>query len=46
MAGALEAGWSDEQLTELSAHVTLNLLTNYFNHYVETELDLAPAPAL
>ncbi len=26
---ALSAGWSVEQLTELSAHVTLNLLTNY-----------------
>jgi len=43
---ALDAGWSDEQLTELSAHVTLNLLTNYFNHFVETDLDLPAAPAL
>ncbi|MFZ1527485.1 MAG: carboxymuconolactone decarboxylase family protein [Ferruginibacter sp.] len=43
---ALEAGWTDTQLTELSAHVTLNLLTNYFNHYVQTDLDLPAAPAL
>ena len=43
---ALDAGWTDEQLTELSAHVTLNLLTNYFNHFVKTDLDLPAAPAL
>ncbi len=43
---ALDAGWSDEQLTELSAHVTLNLLTNYFNHFVKTDLDLPAAPTL
>ncbi len=43
---ALDAGWSDEELTELSAHVTLNLLTNYFNHFVKTDLDLPAAPAL
>ena len=43
---AIDAGWSDEQLTELSTHVTLNLLTNYFNHHVHTELDGQPAPAL
>jgi len=43
---ALDAGWTDEQLTELSVHVTLNLFTNYFNHFVQTELDLPAAPAL
>jgi len=43
---ALEAGWSDEQLTELTTHVTLNLLTNYFNHHVHTELDMRAAPSL
>ncbi len=43
---ALEAGWTDAQLTELSVHVTLNLFTNYFNHFVETELDIPPAPQL
>ncbi len=43
---ASEAGWSDEQLTELSIHVTLNLFTNYFNHHVHTELDVPEAPAV
>ena len=43
---ALEAGWSDTELTELSTHVTLNLFTNYFNHLVDTELDLPAAPSL
>lgn len=43
---ALDAGWTDEQLTELSVHVTLNLLTNYFNHYVQTDLDIPAAPEL
>jgi uncharacterized peroxidase-related enzyme len=43
---ARDAGWSDEQLTELAAHVTLNLLTNYFNHHVHTELDVPEAPPL
>ncbi|MFC6286139.1 carboxymuconolactone decarboxylase family protein [Nocardioides sp. GCM10027113] len=41
---ALDAGWSDVQLTELTTHVTLNLLTNYFNHHVHTELDVPEAP--
>lgn len=43
---ALDAGWTDEELTELSVHVTANLFTNYFNHFVETELDLPAAPPL
>jgi AhpD family alkylhydroperoxidase len=43
---ALDAGWTDAQLSELSVHVTLNLFTNYFNHFVETDLDLPRAPAL
>ena len=43
---ALDAGWTQEQVTELSVHVTLNLFTNYFNHFVRTELDLPAAPAL
>ena len=43
---ALAAGWSEEQLTELTTHVTLNLMTNYFNHHVHTELDMRPAPAV
>ena len=43
---ALDAGWTEEQLTELSVHVTLNLFTNYFNHFVQTDLDLPAAPSL
>ena len=43
---ALDAGWSDEELTELSVHVTLNLFTNYFNHHVHTELDVPEAPSV
>jgi AhpD family alkylhydroperoxidase len=42
----LAAGWTDDQLAESTVHVTLNILTNYFNHAVQTELDLPPAPAL
>lgn len=43
---ALDAGWTDTELTELSVHVTLNLFTNYFNHLVKTDLDLPAAPGL
>ena len=43
---AVDLGWTDEQLTELSVHVTLNMFTNYFNHFVETDLDFPEAPAL
>ena len=43
---ALDAGWTDADLTELSVHVTLYLFTNYFNPLVGTELDLPAAPGL
>lgn len=43
---ALDAGWSDAELTEASVHIALNLFTNHFNHLVETDLDLPAAPAL
>jgi AhpD family alkylhydroperoxidase len=43
---ALDAGWTEEDLTELSVHVPLNLFTNYFNHFVQTDLDLPAAPTL
>jgi len=42
----LDAGWTDAQLAELSVHVTINQLTNHFNHYIGTDLDLPAAPAL
>ena len=40
------AGWSDTQLTEAFSCLMANLMTNFFNHYVETVLDLPPAPPL
>ncbi|WNV75379.1 carboxymuconolactone decarboxylase family protein [Geodermatophilus sp. DSM 44513] len=43
---ALEAGWSDAELTEASVHIALNLFTNHFNHLVETDLDVPRAPGL
>jgi AhpD family alkylhydroperoxidase len=43
---ALDAGWSDAELTEVSVHIALNLFTNHFNHLVETDLDLPAAPDL
>ena len=43
---ALHAGWTDAELTETSAHVALNLFTKYFNHLVQTDLDMPAAPAL
>lgn len=43
---ALDAGWTDTELTELSVHVKLNLFTNYFNHLVNTDLDVPAAPGL
>ncbi len=41
---ALAAGWSVEELAELFAYLIANMFTNYFNHYVGTELDFPPAP--
>ena len=43
---ALDAGWTEAELTETSAHVALNLFTNYFNHLVQTDLDLPAAHSL
>ncbi|MDS1271861.1 carboxymuconolactone decarboxylase family protein [Lipingzhangella sp. LS1_29] len=43
---AVDAGWTTTELTELYAHVVVNLFTNYFNHYARTDLDLPPAPGL
>ncbi len=41
----LAAGWTDAQLAESTVHVSLDVLTNYFNHTVQTDLDLPAAPA-
>lgn len=50
---ALDAGWSEEDLEELFAHVAANLYMNYFNHYLNyfnhyagTEFDFPPAPSV
>lgn len=40
------SGWSEQELSELFAHVAVNLYTNYFNHYAQTELDIPAAPDL
>ena len=37
---ALEAGWSDEQLTEAFANVGATVFTAYFLNYAKTELDV------
>jgi len=34
-----EAGYSDEEVSEIIGHVGLNVLTNYFNNTVQTEVD-------
>ncbi len=41
---ARAAGWGDQQILEIYAEVIRTLLTNYFNHLVDTDLDLNPAP--
>lgn len=45
-AAAIDAGWTDSQLLEVFAEVVRTILTNYFNHFVGTELDLPAAPSL
>jgi len=34
-----EAGYNDAEITEIVAHVGLNIFTNYFNNIVKTEVD-------
>jgi len=43
---ALDAGWRDTELTEVSVHIAVNLFTNHFNHLVQTDLDIPAAPGL
>lgn len=43
---ALDAGWSDTELTEAFAYIAANIFTNYFNHYAHTELDIPAAQPL
>lgn len=34
-----DAGFSDAEIVEIVAHVSLNIFTNYFNHVAGTEVD-------
>jgi hypothetical protein len=34
-----QAGLSEAEIAEIVAHVAINVLTNYFNIAVETEID-------
>ncbi|MBG6240186.1 AhpD family alkylhydroperoxidase [Mycetocola sp. CAN_C7] len=43
---ALSAGWTQAELSETFVHLAINLYTNFFNHYAETELDVPAAPQL
>ena len=43
---ATEAGWSERELLETYADAVRTIYTNYFNHFVGTELDIPEAPAL
>ena len=44
-SGAVDAGWSDEQLTEAFAYLGLTVFTAYFLNYAQTDLDV-PVAAL
>ena len=41
-----EAGYTDGDVSEIVAHVALNIFTNYFNHVAQTEIDFPTAPSL
>lgn len=41
-----QAGFTDGQIAEIVANVSLNIFTNYFNHVAETEIDFPAAPKL
>ncbi|MGV9974275.1 carboxymuconolactone decarboxylase family protein [Nocardia beijingensis] len=43
LASARATGVSDAELSEIVGHVALNVLSNYFNHVAEPELDFPPA---
>ena len=45
-ASARSAGVSDGEAAEVVAHVALNLYTNYFNRFAETEIDFPRVAAL
>jgi uncharacterized peroxidase-related enzyme len=39
LAAVRSAGWSDAEISEMVAHVALNVFSNYFNHIAQPELD-------
>lgn len=39
-------GYNDGQITEIVANYALNILTNYFNHVNDTEIDFPIAPTI
>ena len=41
-----EAGYDDAAVVEVVAHVALNVLTNYFNHVADTDIDFPKAEPL
>ena len=41
-----QAGYTDGEIAEIVANVSLNLFTNYFNHVAGTEVDFPEAPEL
>jgi AhpD family alkylhydroperoxidase len=40
------AGYDDEEITEIIAHVVLNIFRNYFNHIAATPIDFPKAAPL
>ncbi len=46
MLSLFKAGYSNGEICEIIANVTLNLLTNYINLTAETEMDFPTAPSL
>ncbi|WP_265868591.1 carboxymuconolactone decarboxylase family protein [Streptomyces sp. SKN60] len=45
LADARAAGVSDAELAEIVGHVALNVLSNFFNHVAQPELDFPLVPA-
>lgn len=44
VAAVRQAGYTDAEITEIVAHVGLNVLTNYFNNVAGTEVDFPVVP--
>ena len=44
VAGLRHAGFNDAEITELIAHIALNIFTNYFNIIARTEVDFSRVP--